>query len=459
MGESGKLEVIIPYSPWPFQKELHEGMDNHRFSVIVTHRRFGKTVCAINQLIKIAFTCPLEHVRCSYIAPFRNQAKSVAWDYLTRFSVNIPGCAINNSDLSIDYLNGSRIKLLGADNPDALRGTYNDAVVLDEAAQMKPMVWDEIIRPTLSDRNGKAIFIGTPKGINLFSEKYYKAAKETPPWYARSIDVYESGVLSDEEITGLKASLPDTAFRQEYMCDFTASSENVVITLDMVLKGIEAAKRMDRARYYDAPRVIGVDVAGFGNDRSAIVQRQGPMIFSIQVFKQLKTLELAQTIKNMVDVWKADAVFIDAATIAQGCIERLEELKVRNVRPIHFGSTPFKQALFRNKRAEMWWGIREWLEAGGGLPDNLELKTDLVTTTYFYDQMNRIQLEKKEDVKARVKVSPDLADALALTFAEPVRIDDRNKPLQTQAVTDYEILPGQGSQRPASHQQEIADFG
>jgi len=440
MGEGKRLEVTINYAPRPLQQKLHDAMEKYRFCVIVTHRRFGKTVCAVNQLIKTAFTCPRENVRCSYLAPFRNQAKTVAWDYLKQYSVNIPGCVINNSDLTIDYLNGSRIRLLGADNPDALRGTYNDIVVLDEAAQMKPEVWNEIIRPTLSDRNGKAIFIGTPKGVNMFSEKFYSAVKD-PEWFAVSIDVYQSKHLSDEEIESARRQLPDTKFRQEYMCDFTASSEDVVITLDMVNNAVESGKRINSAEYYDAPKILGIDVAGFGDDRSAIVQRQGPMVFSIQVFKQLETLQLARTIYRIADAWQPDAIFIDAAPIAQGCIEHLQEMKVRNLRPIHFGAEAYDKSLFRNIRAEMWWKMRQWLEDGGGIPDDLELKTDLVTTTYFYDTKNRIQLIAKDELKKNNPEvgSPDLADALALTFAAPVQMDDRTKPRQQTAVMDYDM--------------------
>jgi len=104
-----------------------------------------------------------------YLAPYYRQAKQVAWDYLCYYARDIPGTKVNQSELRVDLLNGSRIRLAGAgDDPDALRGIYLDGVVLDEYADMSPRVWSEIVRPALVDRKGWAIFIGTPKGRNHF---------------------------------------------------------------------------------------------------------------------------------------------------------------------------------------------------------------------------------------------------------------------------------------------------
>ena len=159
--------ITVPYKPRDVQREIHDLIEKHRFSVIVAHRRLGKTVCMINHLIKAAVMDKSGTGRYGYVAPFRSQAKSIAWDYLKYFTGVIPLTVFNESELTIDFYNGARIRIFGADNPDAMRGLYFDGVVLDEVADMKPGVWGEIIRPALSDRNGWACFIGTPKGINL----------------------------------------------------------------------------------------------------------------------------------------------------------------------------------------------------------------------------------------------------------------------------------------------------
>ena len=162
--------VDIPYEPrYP---QVHEALERTRFVALVAHRRFGKTVLSVNHLIKMALLCRRERGSFAYVGPFRNQAKGVAWDYLKTYSAPVPGLRVNESELSIVLPNGARLRVFGADNPDALRGLYFDGVVLDEVADMKPDVWEKIVRPALSDRRGWALFIGTPKGVNLFSELY-----------------------------------------------------------------------------------------------------------------------------------------------------------------------------------------------------------------------------------------------------------------------------------------------
>lgn len=184
--------------------------------------RAGKTVACINELIKSALTFKGNDGRFAYVAPFYRQAKSVAWDYLKRFSAVVPNLSINESELRIDYPNGSRITLFGADNADALRGLFFDGVVADEYGDWKPSVWGYVIRPALADRQGWAIIIGTPKGRNQFWE-IYAAACNLPDWLPLIIRASESGLLPQSELDALKQELSDDAWRQEMECDFDAA--------------------------------------------------------------------------------------------------------------------------------------------------------------------------------------------------------------------------------------------
>jgi phage terminase large subunit len=155
------LKVELDYVARDVFKSYHSRKE--RWAVIVAHRRAGKTVACVIDLIDHCLRCPLERPRVAYIAPYYKQAKSVAWDYVKNFSRQIPGAVINESDLRVDYPNGGRIKLYGADDPDALRGMYFDAVVLDEYADMRPRFFPEVLRPALADRKGLATFIGTTR--------------------------------------------------------------------------------------------------------------------------------------------------------------------------------------------------------------------------------------------------------------------------------------------------------
>ena len=155
------MQVKIPYKPRDLQAEMHR--DLKRWNVLVMHRRFGKTVFAVNHMIKHALTCPLPRPRVALVAPTFSQAKRISWDYVKYYAGVIPGVTFNETELRADFPNGGRIMLLSGENPDALRGIYLDLCVFDEYGMQNPRVWGEVVRPALSDREGAAIFLGTPK--------------------------------------------------------------------------------------------------------------------------------------------------------------------------------------------------------------------------------------------------------------------------------------------------------
>lgn len=215
-------EIVIPYAPRVQQLAIHEAMDNHRFAVAVCHRRFGKTVAAINHLIKAAMLCEKENPRYAYIAPTYSQAKRVAFDYLIKFTQPLSPVA-NISELRVDFY-GRRISLYGADNPDSLRGIYLDGVVLDEVGDMNPKVWNEVLRPALADRLGWALFIGTPKGANHFKDFRDRAEKE-PEWALLEFKASETKIIPESELAAAHREMGDDKYSQEFECSFNAAIE------------------------------------------------------------------------------------------------------------------------------------------------------------------------------------------------------------------------------------------
>jgi len=213
-------KIIIPYKPRDKQLDFHK--NKKRWNVLVCHRRFGKSVMTINDLIKEAVTSNKERARYAYIAPTYKMAKSIAWDYLKHYVQVIPNIKINESELRIDLFNESRIQLLGADNPDSLRGIYLDGVVLDEYAQMRPNLFTEIIRPALSDRKGYAIFIGTPQGKNHFYQ-IYKEAEKNDDWYNAIYKASETGYVDINELESAKNMMTEDEYLQEYECSWEAA--------------------------------------------------------------------------------------------------------------------------------------------------------------------------------------------------------------------------------------------
>jgi len=218
-------QVTIPYKPRASQAEMHNSL--RRWNVLVMHRRFGKTVFAVNHLIKECLTCPLPRPRVAFIAPTFTQAKRIAWDYVKYYASVIPAIEFNETELRVDFPNGARLMLLSAENPDALRGIYLDLAIFDEYGMQNPRVWGEVVRPALSDREGAAVFLGTPAGHNHFFDLLQQAKREvadgSDKWYWKTVKASESGIVKDEELEAAKKQMTEEQFEQEYQCSFTAS--------------------------------------------------------------------------------------------------------------------------------------------------------------------------------------------------------------------------------------------
>jgi hypothetical protein len=213
------VEVELDYQPRDVFLPFHER--TQRWAIIVAHRRCGKTVACINDLIYKAIMEGKEDGRYAYLAPYYAQAKSIAFDYLMRFSEPVR-VNHNVSELWVELVNGARIRLFGADNADSLRGLYLDGVVLDEYADMKPSTWGAVLRPLLADRNGWATFIGTPKGHNQFWDVYNNATQD-PDWYVKTLRASQTGLLPDTELADAAKMMSQDQYLAEFECDFESS--------------------------------------------------------------------------------------------------------------------------------------------------------------------------------------------------------------------------------------------
>jgi hypothetical protein len=221
--------IKLKYRPRSVFNDFHKRLQ--RWAIVVAHRRCGKTVACINDLIVRASLEGKKDGRYAYVAPYYSQAKNIAWDYLVRFAEPVLAKA-NQSELWVELINGSRIRLFGADNPDALRGLYLDGIVLDEYADMRPRIWGEIIRPLLADRLGWAVFIGTPKGHNAFWDLYNNASKDSR-WYVRTLRASQTGLLPEEELEDAAKSMSQDQYLQEFECDFESAIQGAYFGKEM----------------------------------------------------------------------------------------------------------------------------------------------------------------------------------------------------------------------------------
>lgn len=243
---AAKNEVQFEYIPREQFKPLHKRKE--RWACMVVHRRGGKTVASIHETVVRALYTKKKDARYAYIAPFYRQAKDVAWLYLKN-AVDGIATKVRESALRVELPNGAWITLYGADNPDALRGIYLDGVILDEYGDSRPSLWSQVVLPTLVDRKGWAIFIGTPRGKNHFYQIYQRSLEEKN-WYSLVLKSTESGIIDDEELLEMKSQMSPEEFEQEMECNFTAAIRGTYYAA--LIQKMELNKKI-------SPRVVQYD--------------------------------------------------------------------------------------------------------------------------------------------------------------------------------------------------------
>lgn len=223
-------KISTGYKPRSQQADLHRKVK--RFNVLVCHRRFGKSVFVVNEIIDTLLRCPYKNPQAAYVAPYRDQAKRIIWQYFKDFTKAIPGVKYNEAELRIDIQRKDdiiRAYVMGADNPITFEGMYFDIIALDEYGRIDPRLWSTQIRATLSDADrgssGRAFFLGTPKGQNDFEKKWSAARKrmsEGKPWFAAMYKASETKILSAEEYESMTEDMDEDEIAQEMECSFNA---------------------------------------------------------------------------------------------------------------------------------------------------------------------------------------------------------------------------------------------
>mgnify|MGYP003653901188 CR=1 FL=1 len=236
----------LPYTPRQQMVEFHQRQD--RFAFLICHRRFGKTVACIAELVLRALYTTKHKAQYAYICPFRSQAKAVAWNYLVDMTAGI-ATDVKVSELSVTLPNGAKIWLSGSDNINALRGLYLDGTVIDEFAQCRPDLLEAVVMPCLLDRKGWLVIIGTAYGrLNQFFQ-YYEKSKTDPEWFHADIKVYDSGVIDPLEIARIKNAVSEAKFRQEFLNDFSA--ELVGTYYASIINEIEQLGQINKTTHWE----------------------------------------------------------------------------------------------------------------------------------------------------------------------------------------------------------------
>lgn len=411
--------TFIPYKPRAWFAAWHERTTKR--SIIVAHRRAGKSYAHIQDAVRRLFECELEDPRGAYIGPLYRQTKRIAWSYLKNIAAAFGGRAqVLESELTVIFPGNRAFTLYGADRGagEALRGTYLDVAVIDEPESISgwESFYNEVLLPTLADRDGHLMIIGTVKGRGVLYHAMRKAQKNPSEWYTQKVTTDDTDVFTPAQLAKFREEMGDAAFRQEYLCDWNVEGPNQFISGTICE---EAALR--EPAYQTGDLIMGVDVARFGDDRSVILVRNSHSIDEIEIRRKMDLMQLADLVAERASKYKPVAIFVDAVGVGAGVVDALRRLGF-NVIEVHSGAASGNEEQFVNRRAESWWKMREWIKVASlKVPTfQKELIDDLTCLRFEYDPRNRFKMESKDRIKARGLPSPDLADALALTFAQVI---------------------------------------
>ena len=324
----------------------------------------------------------------------------------------------------------------------AFAGTHEKHVLMlfDEASEIDDIIW-ETAEGAMTTEGAMWIVFGNPTmSTGRFAECFKKYRHR---WITREIDSRTAKKANKKQI-------------QEWIDDYGEDSDFVRVRV----KGQEPrsgsmqfisaedvgnalGKSIHISEYHTHPKILGCDVARFGDDQSVMCLRQGLAVLKIEKFRELDTMTYASKIAVMINEESVDAVFVDVGAMGAGVIDRLRQLG-HDVFEIGFGCKASDELHYINKRSEMWGNMNDWLKSGGCIPDDNELRDDLIGPQYGFDARERIQLERKKDMKTRGLASPDIGDALALTFAESVNVEKlsrlhKTKTMQAEAWSPFDV--------------------
>lgn len=324
------------------------------------------------------------------------------------------------------------------ENSEAFAGQHavdsTSFYIFDEASAVPNKIW-EVAEGGLTDGEPMMFVFGNPtRNTGRFFDCFHSRKKR---WETRKIDSRTVAITNKSQIDEWEEDYGDDSdfFRVRVKGEFPAYSASQLISMDEVMKSMK--RKVVEGQFDSAPVLLGVDVAWQGDDKSVIVMRQGGFskVLGVYDFLQHETMSLADMVVYWMGEVRADAVFIDTVGVGAGVYDRLKQ---RGYNPIsvQFQTKPNDPEQFRNKRAECWWNMREWISDIGVLPEDNRIKDDLTAPEYFYTDKGQVMLESKKDMKKRGLRSPDVADALALTFAHKVVKQMRAK---RKAKTHYDV--------------------
>ena len=357
-------------------------------------------------------------------APTAHQLQDVLWRELRRLVSGMGEDARHLFQVTADriQMKGSAGMIVARtarpENPDALQGFHAPEIlfIIDEAAGVNDVIF-EVARGALSTPAARVALTGNPTRLSGYFHSAFHLARDS--WTPLQFSCLDSPLVAPEYARDIAGEYGEDSdmYRVRVLGDFPKTGLYNLISLELVEQAMTRRAPADFEN--PAPLIIGVDPAWMGTDRSAVVLRQGMAARILATVRGADTCRLAEMVARHSAELLPDAVFVDQTGVGAGVLDQLKRTGHR-VTGVAFSQSPLEPERFANRRAEMWWRLREWLEQGAVLEQSQELRDDLVAPEYYYTPAGKVQLESKNDMRKRGLASPDLGDALALTFAMPV---------------------------------------
>ena len=434
--------IHIPFKPRPAQSIILDLLRMFRFTTAVCHRRLGKTLLATYWLYQSALENRLPPntegaFRGYYLAPTQKQARQIVWQYMKLLGAPLAAqnlIKFSESDMTVIFapppvFSGQQIILAGAENAENLRGIYIDAAVFDEVASWRNAhyAYYEVLRPALSDRQGRTLNIGTPKTLDLLFDLYSMGLDPDPifsDYTSIRLPASLTRIIPPKELAQLKRSLSPDAYAREIECDFFSEAPDVLITPADVNQAFTRTLTPSQQAYSQAQRpVFGVD-PGRHTDPTVVMSRQGLILSPPLLYTHNPdSMHNAQRISKLMHTHNPQYVFVDAGK-GEGIIDRLRQLGHSNIIEIHFNQTSPEPSC-ANMRAAMALRLKRWLQKGSIAPfpdpnhqsQFMREATNLETDPNEPD--NKIRLVRKKIIMERIGgTSTNLVDASMLTLAE-----------------------------------------
>ena len=425
------IQVPLPsFEPTPqhieilklFDKAVIDNLSPIRFFYLNWHRRARKSTLGVNLLIKEAVRNP--NCRYVYVAPTYKQAKNIIWRDPNMLKKYLPKeCVLkeHETDLFIQFTNGSLISIIGGDDPDTARGIDCEGVFIDEYSLVKPEVWEEILSPIIRQKKSRwAVFAFTPKGKN-HAYKTWNACESWDDWYRSLLRADTSGLIPADELEKMRQQYQiESLFYQEMMCEFIDDDDRVLINY----KDIEKLNKQIWDGNPDPRRIISLDPSEGGDDCTFKVLQGYQLIGDLTLKGEKNTMNIVHEALKLSKKYECDDFCIDAIGIGAGIADRLKEIgkrviKIKSQERINL-RYPDK---FYNLRAEMWWNAMELITQLKIHPILCDkIKDQLTGLHYDVDINGRIKLERKREFKKRMQRSPDDADAFVYALYYIVKV-------------------------------------